>query len=82
MPNFTVLPYGKYSGPSHGFPQKFVATAENLAYYVGSFGRLFWGEQPPFTPFGRGGRYFFNDEFPMSNDEGMSRPHSAFVIRH
>src|SRR2546430_5177376 len=23
------------------------------------FGRLFWGEQPPFTPIGRGGRYFF-----------------------
>src|SRR6266480_2833660 len=23
------------------------------------FSRLFWGEQPPFTPIGRGGRYFF-----------------------
>jgi hypothetical protein len=23
------------------------------------FFRLFWGEQPPFTPIGRGGRYFF-----------------------
>jgi hypothetical protein len=21
--------------------------------------KLFWGEQPPFTPIGRGGRYFF-----------------------
>ena len=38
-----------------------------LAYYFRSFGRLFWGEQPPFASFGRGGRYFFalkHDEQP------------------
>ncbi len=28
------------------------------AKYVRLF-ELFWGEQPPFTSFGRGGRYFF-----------------------
>jgi len=39
--------------------EKFVAAHCKHAYFVRSFGRLFWGEQPPFTSFGRGGRYFF-----------------------
>src|SRR5437762_11687019 len=33
------------------------------------FSRLFWGEQPPFTPIGRGGRYFFGAEQKTSNAE-------------
>src|SRR5438477_3229673 len=33
------------------------------------FSRLFWGEQPPFTPIGRGGRYFFGEKKKTSNSE-------------
>jgi hypothetical protein len=44
--------------------------------------KLFWGEQPPFTPIGRGGRYFFKDEIRMSKDEGTSKSEdNGFVIR-
>jgi hypothetical protein len=38
------------------FVENFVAGGRNLAYRLQSFLRLFWGEQPPFTPIGRGGR--------------------------
>jgi hypothetical protein len=38
------------------FVENFVASGRNLAYRLESFLRLFWGEQPPFTPIGRGGR--------------------------
>jgi len=38
---------------------KSVAASKKLGYFIRSFGRLFWGEQPPFTSIGRGGRYFF-----------------------
>lgn len=55
------------SASSHTSAEKVVATPEELAYYVRSFGRLFWGEQPPFTSFGRGGRYFFNPVRVMEN---------------
>ncbi len=56
--------------------------------------KLFWGEQPPFTPIGCGGRYFFKAERPMTNDEEVvdgaeSKScylslirHSSFVLRH
>ena len=40
----------------------FVATTAKLVYLLRSFGRLFWGEQPPFTPLGCGGRYLFGDK--------------------
>jgi hypothetical protein len=73
--------------------QNFVATTRKLDYLQRSFPRLFWGEQPPFTSIGRGGRYFFDDENPndesRTNDEGgMTKRgfvvirHSSFVIRH
>jgi hypothetical protein len=32
---------------------------------------LFWGEQPPFTSLGRGGRYFSGDEKKTSNSESF-----------
>jgi hypothetical protein len=44
-------------GPEGG--ENFVATAAKVGYYEPSFPRVFWGEQPPFTSIGRGGRYFF-----------------------
>jgi hypothetical protein len=47
--------------------ENFVATAVKVGYYDSSFSRVFWGEQPPFTPIGRGGRYFF----------GVKRKHPA-----
>jgi len=40
------------------------------------FPRLFWGEQPPFTSIGRGGRYFFGGEKskrPTSKDFASRR---------
>src|SRR5207249_160608 len=47
--------------------------------------RLFWGEQPPFTPIGRGGRYFFGVELKItpkaerriSNIQCCSQKHRA-----
>src|ERR1700746_1840228 len=33
------------------------------------FSRMFWGEQPPFTPIACGGRYFFDHEI---NDQGTT----------
>jgi hypothetical protein len=44
---------------SQNFLKKIVARPRQLRYFHRSFERLFWGEQPPFTPSGRGGRYFF-----------------------
>src|SRR6266513_1191158 len=51
------------------------------------FSRLFWGEQPPFTPIGRGGRYFFGRNrmtklMTTPFDVRMSSADSSFVIRH
>jgi len=43
-------------GTLRKFFENFVASGRNLAYRLGSFLRLFWGEQPPFMPIGRGGR--------------------------
>src|ERR1044071_3748230 len=33
---------------------------------------MFWGEQPPFTPIGRGGRYFFGDQTSISQRPTMA----------
>jgi hypothetical protein len=66
--------------------ENFVATAGKLGYYEASFQRVFWGEQPPFTPLGRGGRYFFNDEIRIPNVEKIRASllirHSSFVLCH
>jgi hypothetical protein len=63
--------------------ENFVATAAKVGYYEPSFPRVFWGEQPPFTSIGRGGRYFFalnrskrstpNVQHPMSKSEISGR---------
>ena len=45
---------------SHKKEKKFVATALKLGYRSADK-KMFWGEQPPFTSIGRGGRYFFGD---------------------
>src|SRR5712692_8644862 len=66
--------------PSHKFTQNFVATARKLDYLQRSFPRLFWGEQPPFTSIGRGGRYFFDDE-ARKNDEGRMTKRGFVAIR-
>jgi hypothetical protein len=54
--------YCKPAREARKFPQNFVATTRKLGYLPPQFSRLFWGEQPPFTPIGRGGRYFFVEE--------------------
>jgi len=53
------------------------------------FLRLFWGEQPPFTPIGRGGRYFFGDKNRKKpnydgrrNDQRHLTEESRLLIRH
>src|ERR1700704_1670425 len=55
----------------------FVARTAKLVYLLRSFGRLFWGEQPPFTPLGCGGRYLFGDKKKtpsIQRSKPVSRP--------
>src|ERR1700746_1979318 len=52
------------------FPANCCCLRRDPRLLASQFSRLFWGEQPPFASIGRGGRYFFNDEFRMSNDKG------------
>src|SRR5262249_5489760 len=41
------------------FNIKFCCHQPEARLVASRFSRLFWGEQPPFTSIGRGGRYFF-----------------------
>ena len=62
--------------------QIFLAELSDIAYSQLGFERLFWGEQPPFMPFGCGGRYFFGvmqlQQNPPATDQKAKPPPSAW----
>ncbi len=49
----------------------------HIGYFVRRFGRLFWGEQPPFVPSGAGGGTFFRGLLGM-NDTSSPPPPRKF----